>query len=214
MDLHTHSVASPDGSLSLQHYTQMLATKRLDYIAITDHNTITFALEVRKALGNVIIVGEEITTTEGDIIGLFLHEPIPAGLALAEAITRIKAQHGLVYVPHPFETVRKGVRATALDSVVGQIDIVEVRNGRAVFQNYSQAASNWAASHSLPGAASSDSHGWHGWGKTYSLIDRPPTADTLPASLQAARLIRRAPGPLGLLYPKYNRLRKVFTHGA
>jgi Predicted metal-dependent phosphoesterases (PHP family) len=71
VDLHTHSIASPDGSLNEDNYRKMLETGRLDCIAVTDHNTIAFAKELHANLGDRIIVGEEITTLDGEIIGLF-----------------------------------------------------------------------------------------------------------------------------------------------
>lgn len=209
IDLHTHSVASPDGSLTLAHYRRMLDEGRLDFIAITDHNTIAFAQAAHAELGKRIIVGEEITTTQGEIIGLFLTAPVPAGLPLAEAVERIKAQNGLVYVPHPFEKVRSGIAAPVLEKVASEVDIVEIYNGRAVFENRGRLAKEWAMRYHLPGAASSDSHGWYGWGATYSLIDQPPSRATLTQLLRTARYQAGFPGLRGMLYPKFNRLRKV-----
>ena len=210
VDLHTHSVASPDGSLTVADYRRALHDRRLDFIAVTDHNRIDFAQRLYAELGNAIIVGEEIATAEGEIIGLFLHSAIPAGLSLVETIARIRQQAGLVYVPHPLETRRKGVTAAALDACAADIDIVETHNGRAVFQNTTAAVEEWTRAHAKPGAAASDAHGWHGWGKTYSVLDRVPTVQTLAQTLQAARLVSASPGLRGVLYPKFNRLRKVF----
>lgn len=207
LDLHTHSVASPDGGLRAADYYHMLEQEGLACIAITDHNTITFAQELQAELGERIIVGEEIMTTAGEIIGLYLKKAVPAGLSLAETVRRITQQDGLVYVPHPFETRRHGLSAEALAGIVGDIAIVEIRNGRAVFQNRSKAAYAWAAEHDLPGAASSDAHGRHGWGKTYSVVAEPPTRDTLVSLLRNARYYSGSPGVRGVLYPKFHRLR-------
>lgn len=212
VDLHTHSAASPDGSLELADYRRMLAGRTLDYIAITDHNTIDFAVAAQTALGQQIIIGEEVTTTEGEVIGLFLREAVPAGLSLAETVSRIHTQGGLVYVPHPFETVRSGVQLAALDRITKAVDIIEVYNGRAIFQNRSARAGAWAADRHIASAAGSDAHGLHGWGNTYSTIDHIPDARTLPRALQTARHQRGTVGLLGALYPKYNRLRKALAH--
>jgi predicted metal-dependent phosphoesterase TrpH len=214
IDLHTHSIASPDGGLRLVNYADMLATGTLDYVAITDHDRIDFALEARNKLGDSIIVGEEISTIEGELIGLFLKEPVPAGLTARETAEHIRAQHGLVYVPHPFETVRKGMSNAALYKAAGLIDIIETYNGRAVFQNRSYLAEAWAREHKRPGAASSDTHGKIGWGKTYSEIAVIPTAKTLPSSLQHARLNKELVGFPGILYPKVNRIKKKLQHHA
>ncbi|HJQ08767.1 MAG TPA: PHP domain-containing protein [Candidatus Saccharimonadales bacterium] len=210
IDLHTHSVTSPDGSLNLADYCNILESGRLDYIAITDHDTTDFALSARQALGERIIVGEEITTLDGELIGLFLKETIPPGLTAAETARHIHAQGGLVYVPHPFETVRKGLTLAVLRDLRDLVDIIEVHNGRAIFQNRGKAAQQWAHAHALAMAASSDAHGKYGWGKTYSVIPDVPTRDTLVQFLghTEAELYTGMVGVRGILYPKFNRLRK------
>jgi predicted metal-dependent phosphoesterase TrpH len=208
IDLHTHSEASPDGSLRTVHYHQMLESEDLYCIAVTDHNRIDFAQALQAELGDRIIVGEEITTTEGEIIGLYLQRAVPGGKSLAATVRRIKQQNGLVYVPHPFETVRKGLSAEALATVASDVDIMETRNGRAIFQNRGKEASVWAKEHDVPGAASSDAHGVRGWGKTYTILAEPPNRDTLVSLLRRARLQTGSPGIRGVLYPKFNRLRK------
>jgi predicted metal-dependent phosphoesterase TrpH len=209
-DFHTHSVASPDGSLTLEAYERMLQ-HGLDCIAITDHNTINLALEAKESLGERIIVGEEITTTRGEIIGLFLKEVVAPGLSPDETIKRIHDQGGLVYIPHPFETVRKGLSHADLDEIADEVDIIEVHNGRAVFQNKSKEAAEWAKAHKVAGAASSDSHGVAGWGRTYTILmdaTAPPTRENLVEMLGFTLYRTGKPGIRGMLYPKFNRLRK------
>jgi len=210
IDLHTHSIASPDGSLTAADYRDILQRNRLQYIAVTDHNTIDFAVQLQAELGNCIIVGEEISTAEGEIIGLYLTQTIPPMRSAAEAIRAIKKQGGLVYIPHPFETVRKGITPKILQRIAGDVDIIEVHNGRAIFQNFAKESLAWAKAHSVPGAASSDAHGIAGWGRTCSIIEEIPTRETLAGSLGFATLNRGFVGARGILYPKINRLRKRF----
>jgi len=209
VDLHTHSQASPDGALRERHYKAMLTQGKLDAIAVTDHNSIAFAQALRASLGERIIVGEEITTKEGEIIGLYLREAVPVDLSAKQAVQAIKRQGGLVYIPHPLETVRKGLPLPALDAIAEHVDIIEVHNGRAIFQNKSEDALHWARMHSVPGAASSDAHGRHGWGKTYSELEELPTQDNLVRLLERARLRSDTVGIRGVIYPKLNRLRKL-----
>jgi len=159
IDLHTHSVASPDGSLDLEDYRTILQQGRLQFIAVTDHNTIDMAVQLQAQLGNAVIVGEEITTGQGEIIGLYLSHTIPPQKTALDAVRAIKKQGGLVYIPHPFETVRSGIPAEALNQIADQVDIIEVHNGRAIFQNYAKEALAWAKAEGVPGAASSDAHG-------------------------------------------------------
>jgi predicted metal-dependent phosphoesterase TrpH len=111
VDLHTHSVASPDGGISESQYQQVLNKGTLNCIAITDHNEVDFAIAMNKKFGDKIIVGEEIMTTQGEIIGLFLTEKVPAGLSPEETVKQIRKQGALVYIPHPFETFRHGLSA-------------------------------------------------------------------------------------------------------
>src|SRR5476649_2676258 len=99
IDLHTHSIASPDGSITLEDYRSILNSGRLDMVAITDHNTIGFAMATKKTLGVRIIVGEEIKCLEGEIIGLFLSKPVEPGRPYTQTIEDIKDQGGLVYIP-------------------------------------------------------------------------------------------------------------------
>lgn len=213
VDFHTHSSASPDGGITADQYRELLIDGLLDCIAITDHNTIDLAQELHKELGEKIIVGEEIETKQGEIIGLFLSKAIPGGLELADAIQRIKNQGGLVYLPHPFETVRKGIQKNDLAELVDRIDVVEVYNGRAVAQNKGPEATVWARLNQIPGAASSDAHGIKGIGTAYTLVSDIPAALTLPTLMLTAHLTMKRPPVHSLLYPKMHRLRRALKRG-
>jgi predicted metal-dependent phosphoesterase TrpH len=206
-DFHTHSVGSPDGGISAEDYRQLLDSGQLDYIAITDHNQIDFALQMNHELGDKIIVGEEVMTTQGELIGLYLQKRIKPGQSAEETAKAIHQQGGLVYLPHPFETVRHGLQPAVAESIKELVDIVEVHNGRAVFQNRSSQALAWATLHKKPTAASSDAHGARGVGHTYTIVGQPLTKDTLASVLTQAQLIHGRPPLTSLAYPKYNRLR-------
>ncbi len=207
VDLHTHSVASPDGSISRNQYKKVFASGLLDCVAITDHNRIDFALELQQELGERIIVGEEIMTTAGEIIGLFLEHEVLPGLNPAETIKRIKDQGGIVYIPHPFETIRKGLHPAVLEEVADSIDLIEICNGRAYLQNRSEQTVVWARLNHVPGLAASDAHGIRGLGKTFTLLKAIPTQETLVELCTSGTPRTERPGIATLLYPKYNRLR-------
>lgn len=208
VDLHTHSVASHDGGLTEGDYRAVLAEKRLDCVAITDHNTTSFAQQLHGELGERVIVGEEITTQEGDIIGLFLKDTIPSGLSLEEAVQHVKLQKGLVYIPHPFESMRRGLRETALASIMDEVDIIEIANGRSLLPRASQLAKAWAVRFQKAGAAASDAHGRRGWGRTYNELEHMPSRKTLVSLLHASIPTVRWPGLVGMLYPKMNKVKK------
>lgn len=208
VDLHTHSAASPDGGITFEQYERVLSTNLLDMIAITDHNRIDFALQTRERLGDRIVVGEEIMSTSGEIIGLYLTERVSPGLSPLETIKQIKDQGGLVYVPHPFETMRKGMHPGVLEELIDYLDIIEICNGRAFLQNRSAQAVIWAKLNHVTGAASSDAHGIRGLGKTYTQVKELPTQIDLLKHLASGIPVTDRPGLRSLLYPKYHRLRQ------
>jgi predicted metal-dependent phosphoesterase TrpH len=214
VDLHTHSTASPDGGITQEQYLDMLENGSLDYVAITDHNSISFAQDLQKIVSDKVIVGEEIMTTEGEIIGLFLEKRIKPNMSLQKTIAAIKEQGAIVYLPHPFETVRKGITKESLEDLAKEIDIVEVYNGRAVFQNKGPEATVWARLHQKPVAAASDAHGQKGVGSAYITIKETPTAANLVKQVQTAHLTTKRPPLHTLLYPKANRLKqRLRRHG-
>lgn len=210
LDLHTHSTESKDGGISATQYAHILREK-LDFVAVTDHNSINLAMYLRDELGNKIIVGEEINTSEGEIIGLFLKALIKPGQPALATIKEIKDQGGLVYIPHPFENVRDGISEANLSSIMYSVDIIEARNGRAFFQNRGPKATTWARINGKVTAASSDAHGYKGLGTSYTIIKQEPTAQNLVELLSTAKLITSRPPLKTLLYPKANLLAKRFN---
>lgn len=208
IDLHTHSVVSPDGGISAAQYKKALAAGLIDCVAITDHNRIDFATLLQRELGDSIIIGEEIMTSAGEIVGLFLQTLVQPGLSPLETVKQIKDQGGLVYVPHPFETVRRGLHPQTLEELADFVDMVEVCNGRAFFQNRSEQAVVWARLNHKLGVASSDAHGFKGIGRTYTSVNSMPTRDNLLGLLLNAKPLTDRPGLRALLYPKYHRFRK------
>ncbi len=208
VDLHTHSVTSLDGGITVAQYEKVIKQSVLDCLAITDHNQIAFATHLHTLLGEHIIVGEEIMTESGEIIGLYLTKLVPPGLSPFETVKHIKDQGGLVYIPHPFETVRRGLPPHVLEELADYVDIIEVYNGRSFVQNRSTQAVVWAKLNHITHVASSDAHGWHGLGHTYTRISALPNRNTLMELLDEGTPMVGKPTVRGLLYPKYHRLRK------
>ena len=118
------------------------------------------------------MVGEEIRTPDGDVIGLFLTERIPYVLPLAEVVSRIGAQGGLVYVPHPFDEGRSSLGPVLPElCAAGGADIIEVFNAKIDDQRLNERAGQLAAQFGLPGGAGSDAHDPPGIGAAY--LDMP-----------------------------------------
>ncbi len=207
IDLHTHSIISHDGGLTEAQYTKLIKTQVLDYIAITDHNETRFARIMQQKLGERIIVGEEIGTTAGEIIGLFLKETIPGGLTPEETVHAIKAQGGLVYIPHPYETFRKGLQQEALERIAKDIALFEIFNGRGRWRGKNNLAMQFARLHNIVGAASSDAHCILGIGKTYTMIDKIPQENNLTMLFQNADLQKEYAPLISLLCPVVNKIK-------
>jgi predicted metal-dependent phosphoesterase TrpH len=195
-DLHCHSSASFDSLSRPADLVRAAIRRGLTHLAITDHERLDGALRARDLAGDslTVIVGEEVRTTGGDLIGLYLERPIPPGLDPQDAAAAIRAQGGLVGLPHPFDRFRSsgGARAmheaAVLADLAGLADYVEVHNGRAIRGN--AAAAEFAARHGLRGTAASDAHTVLEVGVAYAaLASHPRTADEMRDALDGARLV-------------------------
>jgi predicted metal-dependent phosphoesterase TrpH len=167
-DFHIHSKYSMDCSTTLEQIIQACQHKKINCIAISDHGSIDGALKMKEIAPFYVVVAEEILTTEGEIMGMFLQELIPSGLSLEESIRRIKAQGGLLCAQHPFDRIRHdALKADTMDKIAGQIDLVEVFNPRSLLLRSSNKAREFARKHHLPACAGSDAHAASEIGKAY-----------------------------------------------
>lgn len=197
VDLHNHTHHSYDAQNRLADYERARAEGRVDVVAITDHNTIEGALELAAAASFPVIVGEEIDTADGELIGLFLREDVSAGDSAVETARRIHGQGGLVYLQHPFYRIVRGrLRATAREQLrgLGLIDIVEAANGGPFASGANARALAWARASDLPYAASSDAHEPAAIATCLTSVpDGPIDAMRLPGLLRAGTAIDRRP---------------------
>jgi predicted metal-dependent phosphoesterase TrpH len=168
-DCHLHTIASGDAWTTLDQLAERVVEVGLDVVFITDHNVTTAAVTaMERGIGARVIVGEEIRTPSGDIIGLYLTERIPYVLPLAEVTGRIRAQGGLIYAPHPFDQGRSSLGASLEPLAAGGPGgITEVFHAKIVNQEANQQAADLAARFSLPGGAGSDAHDPAGIGAAY-----------------------------------------------
>ncbi len=203
VDCHLHTVASGDAVLTLEQLAVRARESGLDVVCVTDHNETSAAFAAAgRDLGVRIVVGEEIRTPDGDLIGLFLTERIPYVLPVAEVVARIRAQGGLVYVPHPFDLARSSL-GEVLPGLCeqGDVDVVEVFNAKIADQALNDQAAALAAAYSLPGGAGSDAHDAAGVGAAY--LEMP--AFDGPAGFLAALPHARITGGYRPHAPRYPR---------
>jgi predicted metal-dependent phosphoesterase TrpH len=158
LDLHIHSKYSSDGTLDPKKIIEIAKKKKLSGIAITDHNTIKGGLKAKEYETEdfKVIVGSEIMTNQGEVIGLFLSEEI-IHKDLQEVISEIKAQNGVVVVPHPFDDMRhSALQPKAEDTKL--FDCIEVFNSRCIYQKHNEKAVEYSKKHNLAMVAGSDAH--------------------------------------------------------
>ena len=106
----------------------------------------------------MIIVGEEVRTTQGELLALFIEEEIPPGLSPRETIERIKAQGGLVGVSHPFDRIRREAMREYVREIAEELDFVEVFNARTILSSDDERAMELAQEWGIPASAGSDAH--------------------------------------------------------
>ena len=157
-DMHIHSKYSSDGILDVKEIVKMAIKRGLNGIAITDHNTIKGGLEaIKYETDNLkVIIGSEIMTEKGEIIGLFLSKEIKPG-NIYDVINNIRDQNGIVILPHPFDEMRHSSFQPE-DEDIKFIDSIEVFNSRCLFQKYNKRAKEYAVKHDLGVTAGSDAH--------------------------------------------------------
>ncbi len=197
-DFHIHTEYSPDSVMPVRSLVRRCQSQGLGLIAVTDHNSIEGGLRAREMADFPVIIGEEVTTADGELTGLFLTEPIPRGLSATETARRIKDQGGLVSIPHPFDVFRRNViTPNALAEVVKLADIIEGFNARNTFKSTNAKAKELAASVGLPMTAVTDSHTAMEVGRTYTeLTIDEVTPQALLSAIASAQLVERPITPL------------------
>ncbi|MBW4436081.1 MAG: PHP domain-containing protein [Pleurocapsa minor GSE-CHR-MK-17-07R] len=192
VELHSHTLWSKDCVVSFGRIAARCAALGIDKIAITDHNTADGALEMQRLYPELVIVGEEIMTPQGELLGYFMKESIPAGLSPEETITRLRAQGAVISVSHPFDRLRKGAwEESDLARILPLVDAIEVFNARCMFAEDNTRALAFAQAHGAIGTAGSDAHSQVEYGRSGMLMDPFHTADEMRASLSTAQSIDR-----------------------
>ncbi|MHB8573427.1 MAG: PHP domain-containing protein [Candidatus Dormibacteria bacterium] len=158
--MHCHTFHSADGTVTFEELAQGCAEHGIGRLCVTDHNTISGALQMRERYPELVIVGEEVRTAEGEIIGLYLERPVPPDLPLLETAKRIRDQGAVTYIPHPLDPFRMGVRESGAEmlAAAGLLDAVEVFNRSCRHPNSNHDALTLARRLGLPGGAGGDVH--------------------------------------------------------
>ena len=200
-DLHMHTSWSHDCLVEPAELVDHAEEQGLGAIAVTDHNAFGGALQAAELAADralTVIPGEEIKTAgQGEVIGLFLQEEIPRALSFEDTIAAIRAQGGLVYLPHPFDRMHAIPDAATLHRHLADIDVFEVYNARLLFEQYNDEAERFARKYNLTMGAGSDAHVLQGLGTGGVRMRAFNDPEEFLVSLRSAEVLRR---PRSLAY--------------
>ena len=195
VELHCHTYRSGDSLADPRRLLEAARRKGMDRLAITDHNTIAGAREARQLDADRFIVGEEVLTTEGELLAYFVQEEVPAGLSPEATIRLLREQGAVIAVSHPFDAFRKGI--------LPLVDALEVLNARTWAMRPNRLAADWARQAGLPGIAGSDAHAPFEVGTAYTMMEPFTDAPSFRRSLASARVAGRLSPPWVHLVSRY-----------
>ena len=193
-DLHLHTKYSCDSYAEPEDIVKTCQKHGINCLAVTDHGQIAGALAVAKIAPFKVIIGEEVLTPDGEIIGLFLQQKIPSPCSALEAVAEIKKQGGLVVIPHPFDGMRKtALKKDILKKLVDSnlVDAIEIVNGRVIYVKHNHVAQQYAEKYNLFKTAGSDAHRIDEIGNTFVELPDFETPQQFLQSLNQATIVNK-----------------------
>ena len=189
LEFHCHTHASKDSITRPADLVSAAHRKGIDRVVVTDHNSIAGAQVAYAIDPELIIVGEEIMTTNGEILAAFVTEEIPAYLTPQETIRRLKEQGAFISVSHPFDEMRKGGwKEDDLLEILPFVDAIEVYNSRCMFPRFNRRAREFAEKHNIPGTVGSDAHAAFELGRSLLLLDQFAGPEGMRAVIRRAKV--------------------------
>ena len=198
-DFHAHSCYSQDSLTPVKQLIDRARAAGLGRLALTDHNTIEGALLAQQMAPDLVIVGEEIKTTSGELLAIFVTEPVPKGLPPLEAIDRLRAQDAFISVSHPFDPYRSGWRLDELQGLVHLVDAIETFNARCWKPAWNHQAQQFANRYNLPGTTGTDAHTLPEVGRSYLSLPQFSSAAELRGVIRQAESTGRYATPFSRL---------------
>ena len=189
LEFHCHTRASKDSLTRPADLVSAARRKGIDRVVVTDHNSIAGAREAQAIDPELIIIGEEIMTTKGEILAAFVHEEIPRYLTPQETIRRLKEQGAFISVSHPFDELRQGGwEENDLLEILPFVDAIEVYNSRCMFPRFNRRAELFARKHNIAGTVGSDAHAAFEVGRSLLLLDQFTGPEGLRKVIRGARI--------------------------
>jgi predicted metal-dependent phosphoesterase TrpH len=214
VEFHCHTIFSKDSLVRPRSLVEAARRKGLDRVIVTDHNSTGGALEAQRLAPDLIIIGEEVMTTQGELLAAFVTEELPPGLEPPEAIRRLRAQGAFISVSHPFDVFRSGHwAADDLLKILPLVDAIETFNARCMNMRPNHEAQEFARLHNLAGTAGSDAHTAFELGRALLVLDEFETGQDLKRVIRSARAVTRLSSPLIHLTSRYATILKKLGFG-
>ena len=213
VELHLHTHASADSLITPQKLIDHCARVGIDRVAVTDHNSISGALAAHALAPDQVIVGEEIETTQGELLGYFMTELVPAGLEPIEAIRRLRSQGAVISVSHPFDRTRSAKWTDKqLLAIAPHVDAIEVFNARCITHTPNLLAATFAEEQGLLATVGSDAHSLMEIGR--ATLSMPPFDDSnaFLKALTSSRSSTRLSPAFVHLFSRWANLVNNFRH--
>lgn len=209
VEFHCHTIASKDSLTYPRKLVETCRRKGIDRVVVTDHNTIVGARAAQELDPELVIVGEEIFTTQGEILAAFVTEEVPAGLTPLETIRRLKDQGAFISVSHPFDLLRAGGwREADLLEILPHVDAIEVYNSRCLLPDFNREARQFAEKYNIAGTVGSDAHAAFELGRSLLVVDQFEGPDGMREVIRNARFETRQSPPWFHLTSRYAVFRK------
>ncbi len=209
VELHSHTLYSKDCLTSLELTVETCRRNGIDRVAITDHNTAEGALALAEMAPELIVPGEEIMTTGGELLAYYVVEAVPPGLSPERTIEILRQQGAVISVAHPFDAFRAGHwEETELRAILPRVDAIEVFNARVASSAQNRRAAALAAATGLAGTAGSDAHTYIEVGRTTMRLPGFQDAEGMRAALRSGEVLGRRSPYWVHLYSRYAAWRK------
>ena len=187
--IHLHTNYSFDANIAPEVLARFAEREGIGCIAVTDHDTIEGARHLARITDIRVIIGEEVTTRDGDVIGLFLDRRVEPGLSARETALAIREQGGLVLVPHPFIRVLGRGLGEKMGEIADLIDAVEVCNAQNCLALPDRRARRFAEAMNLVPYVGSDSHVDTSIAPCYQMMSDFDGPGSFLAALRSATLV-------------------------
>lgn len=208
-EFHCHTIYSKDSLTQPADLVRAARRRGLDRVIVTDHNSIGGARAAQALAPEMIIVGEEIKTTRGEILAAFVTQEIPANLTPQETIRRLRDQGAFISVSHPFDVMRNGHwDEPDLVEILPLVDAIETFNSRCVRAEFNTQAANFARQRGVAGTVGSDAHAAFELGRAHLALPTFEGGEGLRAVIRQGEPVTRLSSPFVHFTSRYATIMK------